>query len=131
MLCMRRALLSLPTPSVFPPRLLAQEGARLQLQKGQINCGVELALLLVEAYRADGLPPSEEAVERLNLLLDAFPRQGRPAGADPPVGECSRVVAAAVKWLRRWAARACCSFWHGGCVRRPWQAVWMVKTDNA
>lgn len=90
------------TPSC-PSRPLAQEGARLQLQKGQVNCGVELALLLVEAYRADELAPSEEAVERLLQLLDAFPREGRPAGADPPVGECSRVVAAAVKWLRRWA----------------------------
>ncbi|KAL4420841.1 hypothetical protein ABPG75_010497 [Micractinium tetrahymenae] len=79
---------------------LAAEGARLQLQKGQVNCGVELALLLVEAYRSDGLAPSEEAVERLLALVDAFPRQGRPEGADPPVDECSRVVAAAVKWLR-------------------------------
>ena len=27
-----------------------QEGAKLQLMQGQLNCGVELALMLVEAY---------------------------------------------------------------------------------
>ena len=27
---------------------LCEEGAKLQLQKGQLNCGVELALLLLE-----------------------------------------------------------------------------------
>lgn len=125
-----------------------QEGARLQLQRGQLNCGVELCLLLVEAYVADKVgvkgrqrcwqqrhrfvaggvcplvrkqcyvpttppcapprplpqvPASEEAVARVASLVDAFPR-GRPGeAADPPVAECSRLVGAAVKWLRRWA----------------------------
>ncbi|PSC71334.1 Golgi to ER traffic 4-like protein [Micractinium conductrix] len=79
---------------------LAQEGARLQLQRGQLNCGVELCLLLVEAYVADKVPASEEAVARVASLVDAFPR-GRPGeAADPPVAECSRLVGAAVKWLR-------------------------------
>lgn len=32
--------------------MVLQEGAKLQLQQGQLNCGVELALLLVEV-RAD------------------------------------------------------------------------------
>lgn len=39
-----------------------QEGARLQLQRGQLNCGVELCQLVVEAYVADKLAPSDEAV---------------------------------------------------------------------
>lgn len=30
---------------------LLEEGARLQLQEGQLNCGVELALMLVEVRR--------------------------------------------------------------------------------
>lgn len=79
---------------------LCTEGARLQLQRGQLNCGVELCQLLVEAYVADKLQPSDEAVRRLLGLVDAFPLQGRPEGADPPVQECASFVSAAVKWLR-------------------------------
>ena len=63
---MRRAepspppMLTRPAANPGPP--CPQEGARLQLQRGQLNCGVELCQLLVEAYVADGLAPSDEAV---------------------------------------------------------------------
>jgi hypothetical protein len=77
-----------------------QEGARLQLQQGQLNCGLELCLLLVEAYVADRLAPSEEAVQRVASLIDAFPRLARPPAEEPPIHECAKFVAAAVKWLR-------------------------------
>ena len=77
-----------------------QEGARLQLQQGQLNCGLELCMLLVEAYVTDRLAPSEEAVQRVASLVDAFPRQARPPAEEPPIHECAKFVAAAVKWLR-------------------------------
>lgn len=71
-------------------------------------------MLLVEAYVADSLAPSEASVGRLAALLDAFP--GRERGAqgvgksegegaaapDPPLQEASKFTAAAVQWLRRW-----------------------------
>lgn len=107
----------------------SQEGARLQLTRGQLNCGVELCMLLVEAYEADQLPPSDASVGRLLSLLDAYPRglagaaAGQQAGdvaaasaaagggggsgsgsgsggSDPPLQEASKFAAAAVKWLR-------------------------------
>ena len=46
-----------PAGSVLLPYLPAQEGAKLQLEKGQLNCGVELAMLLVEVGRALFLAP--------------------------------------------------------------------------
>ena len=48
------------------------------------------------------LLPGCPQVRRLSGLVGAFPLQGRPEGADPPVQECAAFVAAAVKWLRRW-----------------------------
>lgn len=79
---------------------LCCEGARLQLQRGQLNCGLELCMLLVEAYAADGLRPSEAAVALVAALVDAFPREARPPADHPPVRECAQFVAAAIKWLR-------------------------------
>ena len=85
---------------------LCQQGARLQLCGGQLNCGLELCLLLVEAYVADGVAPGQEgALQRVLQLIEAFPRQGgRPEGAggsaDPPVAECAKFAAAAVRWIR-------------------------------
>lgn len=82
---------------------LAEEGAKLQLRQGQLNCGVELALMLVDAYEADGVAPaSPEAGQRVMEVLDAFPvRHLADGGPDPPVEEYGRVVGAAAKWARK------------------------------
>ncbi len=60
---------------VRTPLACLQEGARLQLQRGQLNCGAELCQLLVEAYVADKLQPTDEAVsselQRLPACLPA------------------------------------------------------------
>lgn len=83
---------------------LCEEGAKLQLQKGQLNCGVELALLLLEAYTTDKVTSSRENMERVFLILDAFPRPetGSPE-AETAVDSCTRVVQAAIKWAKRFS----------------------------
>ncbi|GAB4819985.1 hypothetical protein N2152v2_007031 [Parachlorella kessleri] len=87
--------------SVAKCATLCQEGAKLQLAKGQPNCGVELAMLLLEAYEADNVAPSEAAVERVLDIISSFPKAGPSEGYEPPVEDCSRLAAAAVKWLRK------------------------------
>lgn len=58
--------------------------------------------MLVDAYEADGVEPTPEAVQRLDAMLDAFPvRHLSEDGSDPPVEEYGRVVAAALKWAKK------------------------------
>jgi len=59
---------------------LAEEGARLQLTKGQLNCGIELALLLVESYIEDKAEPSTENLDRLLSVYTAFPEPPTQGG---------------------------------------------------
>ena len=113
-----------PSPAHCVPcvRARAQEGAKLQLGGGQLHCGVELCMLLVEAYESDQQAPTPEALARVLSLLTAFPRAA-PAGGDggassstsgrqqqqqggeeaqePPVEEAAKVASAACRWLRR------------------------------
>lgn len=48
------------------------------------------------------MDPNEAAVQRVLGVMAAFPRAA-PAegGPDPPVEECTKLAAAAVKWLRK------------------------------
>lgn len=50
-----------------------QEGAKLQFNAGQLNCGVELSKLLLEAYEEDNVSPTAEAIDRISHLLACFP----------------------------------------------------------
>lgn len=105
---------------------LAEEGAKLQLTQGQLNCGVELGLLLVEvqpapgpwsgalppysrvpngpllqAYDTDSAEPTPERVQRLVNLIEAFPREGATPEDAPPVEDCTKFASAAVRWIKR------------------------------
>lgn len=85
-----------------------QAGAITQLSHGQITCGVELGLLLVEAYTADGTPADDASLGRLLTILEALPVANRPgsSGQDDEattaaIDESGRLVAAAVKWAHK------------------------------
>lgn len=60
--------------SHLPPSThILQEGAKLQFNAGQLNCGIELSKLLLEAYEEDDVMPSPEALDRISHLLACFP----------------------------------------------------------
>ncbi|KAG2492437.1 hypothetical protein HYH03_009380 [Edaphochlamys debaryana] len=94
--------------------LILREGAVTQLAHGQITCGVELGMLLVETYTTASTPADEASVSRLLDIINAFPPPGQAAGAagsaaasaaasssSPVVDECARFVAACVKWAQK------------------------------
>lgn len=60
-----------------------------------------------QAYTTDKVTSSRENMERVFLILDAFPRPetGSPE-AETAVDSCTRVVQAAIKWAKRCVASA-------------------------
>ena len=109
---------------------MLEEGARLQLQEGQLNCGVELALMLVEvmlnlvtfppcawaschfvhalgmqAYVRDNASCSRDNMQRVLYIIDAFPRPQTDAdGQNDAVEQCTKVTLTAIKWAKRYAS---------------------------
>lgn len=73
----------------------------MQLQKGQVNCGVDLACELIGAYTSDGVLADEEHVEYVIEILEALPTE--PIGEDegPPVEAAQKIAHAALKWIRK------------------------------
>lgn len=91
-------IINLPSPS--------QAGAELQLRKGQLNCGVELACMLLDAYTTDSAPATDESVDRVLRVLRAFPSEqinekDEEEEEEPPIDQCSKVASATVKWLKK------------------------------
>ncbi|GLC44822.1 hypothetical protein PLESTB_001210200 [Pleodorina starrii] len=103
---------------------ILQEGAVTQLSHGQATCGVELGMLLVEAYMSAGTPAESDSVGRVLAILRAFPppdRTAADAGQEkaassaaasasvssrggvtaPVVDEYARLVATAIKWASK------------------------------
>ena len=107
---------------------MLEEGARLQLQQGQLNCGVELALMLVEVlfqiaaflpcvwaacqvvhvldiqgYVRDNASCSRDNMQRVLYIIDAFPRPQTDAdGQNDAVEQCTKVTLSAIKWAKRY-----------------------------
>eukprot|EP00803_Ostreobium_quekettii_P001917 evm.model.scf_2090.2 EVM.evm.TU.scf_2090.2 scf_2090:3159-6400(+) len=52
---------------------ILEEGAVLQLATGHLTCGVELGLMLIEAYEKDEVGLTEEACRRVDHMLDGLP----------------------------------------------------------
>eukprot|EP00898_Chlorokybus_atmophyticus_P006529 jgi/Chlat1/6878/Chrsp51S00514 len=103
---------------------LLQEGARIQLRHKQasagfvyasVNEGVELGVLLVEAYTKANASVDDETIGRIQTIFEAFPRRESGAGTaastvqassrylDAPTPEllttgCSRFMRAAIQW---------------------------------
>lgn len=98
------------------PLLSLQEGIKLQLQKGQLNCAQEEAQLLLEAYTKDRLPCEGTAFRRVTDILDAFPPassarsaagpapDAAPSTSDAlptPLRQYKAVAQDALRWARR------------------------------
>ncbi|KXZ43711.1 hypothetical protein GPECTOR_82g245 [Gonium pectorale] len=95
---------------------ILQEGATTQLAHNQITCGVELGMLLLEAYASVDVRPDTASASRLLSIIRAFPPPPSPAAgasagsqapstskgsSSPVVDECARFVATAVKWAHK------------------------------
>ncbi|KAL8159832.1 hypothetical protein V2J09_001369 [Rumex salicifolius] len=93
---------------------IIHSGACLQLQNGQVTCGAELAALYVETLVKGKVPYSEEIVDLLRKIYEAFPRVGVPqlleddddmqklsetlGAAKIRVEGCSSFLRAAIRW---------------------------------
>jgi hypothetical protein len=105
-------LTHLPTTHIHYKTL--QEGAKLQFNADQLNCGVELSKLLLEAYEEDNVSPTPEAIDRISHLLACFPTMlpssttigvnNNNALQDDDEGvvdEAINFISSAQKWLRK------------------------------
>lgn len=54
---------------------LLQSGASVQLRHGQVTCGVELGVLLVETLGKAGMKYDMLALERIKSIVNSFPRE--------------------------------------------------------
>jgi len=85
------------------------EGAAMQLQHHQVTCGVELGLMLIEAFTADKSMDVDEALATVVTVLSCLPanpvQSGNAASVleqhNATLDEEARYVAAAVKWARK------------------------------
>lgn len=60
----------------------------------------------MDAYQSDAVPADEAAVARLHRILDALPCEPGSAAQQTYAEEATRLVVAALKWLRKQARPA-------------------------
>jgi hypothetical protein len=84
------------------------QGAVQQLGSNQVNCGMELANMLLEAYTANQEPATQQALGSLQDILAALPQPLHLADPDSTseLEETGRFVMAALKWANKQGAAA-------------------------
>ncbi|KAJ9522995.1 hypothetical protein QJQ45_023843, partial [Haematococcus lacustris] len=130
---------------------ILKDGAVQQLQAGQVTCGIELGLLLVEAFTLDALPATPEALQPLLDIIQALPplpdsstprgsSASSAAAADPGTSasgttasggvapdagsalkEYVRFITAAVKWANRSKTRPGAAVLHDAFASLLWR----------
>ncbi|CAD7704208.1 unnamed protein product [Ostreobium quekettii] len=110
---------------------ILEEGAVLQLATGHLTCGVELGLMLIEAYEKDEVGLTEEACRRVDHMLDGLPEpptcssegsiDGNCKGTEgSKVDEALRLLTAAIKWGHKQGAGAWERRLHDRAARFVW-----------
>lgn len=86
-----------------------QAGSKLHLQHAQVNEGVELALLFLDAMFSDSAQVNQEHLQLVAELVESFPNLATSSGAEPlneeqhqKVEQLSRIVGAAGKWAYKY-----------------------------
>ncbi|KAJ9522509.1 hypothetical protein QJQ45_008355 [Haematococcus lacustris] len=130
---------------------ILKDGAVQQLQAGQVTCGIELGLLLVEAFTLDALQATPEALQPLLDIIQALPplpdsstprgssassaaaadpgtsasgttaSGGAPPDAGSALKEYVRFITAAVKWANRSKTRPGAAVLHDAFASLLWR----------
>eukprot|EP00210_Caulerpa_lentillifera_P002958 g2825.t1 len=83
---------------------ILKQGAKLQLEKRQINCGTELGNLLIEDYELNAMEPNEESVASLRDLVALLPRPATHTelnAGSAEVEEGNRFLNRIIRWIKR------------------------------
>lgn len=80
-------------------------GSLLHFKKGDFQCGVELATMLLDAYVDDAVPVSTESRRRLKVLLGQFPHVDENIDV---VNAMQQIKHRSLKWLSRYAQSTPC-----------------------
>lgn len=111
---------------------LLQQGAIVQLSHRQITCGVELGLLLAEAFTTDRVPADQPSTSMMVAVIRAFPQ---PASTGPEseqgLDECSRLVSAAVKWAHKQSSGDAACAIHAAFAKYVWEAFGWQRMSKA
>ena len=75
-------------------------GSLLHFKKGDFQCGVELATMLLDAYVDDAVPVTAESRRRLKVLLGQFPHTAENMDF---VNAMQQIKHRSLKWLSRYA----------------------------
>ena len=67
----------------------------------QDSCGAELAMLLLQAFNEDGVPPDAAHTQPVLAILLSFPGRSSPRSTELTPDLCSRYALEALKWLRK------------------------------
>lgn len=81
-------------------------GAVQQLASNQVNCGMELANMLLDAYAAAQEPANAQTLASIQTILEALPQPLQLADPDSTseLEETGRFVMAALKWANKQGA---------------------------
>uniref|UniRef100_A0A7C9DZZ2 Golgi to ER traffic protein 4 n=1 Tax=Opuntia streptacantha TaxID=393608 RepID=A0A7C9DZZ2_OPUST len=93
---------------------ILESGALLQLKNDQVTCGAELAMMFVDTLVKGKLPYSDDILDHLRKIYQAFPRNALPdhveddadmqklsealGAAKVRIDGCSSFLKAAIKW---------------------------------
>lgn len=119
--------------------LVLRSGAVQQLVSGQVNCGMELAHMLLDAYTEAREPANADTLGSVHDILAALPDQ-LPAAQDGGAGsssssseldETGRFVMAALKWATKAGAAADAQRIHDTYAAWVWRAYGLRQFARA
>jgi hypothetical protein len=102
-----------------------QQGSIQQLRSKQVNCGIELANLLIDAYKTDKVQASEQSLSPLIEILRALPELCENGNSKAELEECNRFVMSAIKWAHKQGATQAVQQMHDIF------AQWIMKAQGA
>ncbi len=109
-------------------------GALKQLSHKQTTCGAELALLLLDAFKADTVTASTSNVKDLESIIESFPSTSG-SGDDPESSACleefERVVSAAVTWAQQQGGVDQSQDLHDAAAKHLWKAYGWKQLGRA
>jgi golgi to ER traffic protein 4 len=78
------------------------EGAMQQMLHGQVTCGSELALMLVEAFTEEDVPVTADAIQQVESLIESFPASSASSTSVETLSldELDKVANAAIAWVQ-------------------------------
>lgn len=76
-------------------------GALLHFKKGDYQCGMEVAIMMLDAYKDDGVEYSTHSKQRVMLLMGQYPKVHGSVSGEQLVSGMQQIKHRAIMWLHK------------------------------